>query len=200
MVEVAYMKSIRKGDKEAYNVLNKALSANGVEDEDVKGVLTTLNKMRMKWLEKHFEEACQDCNFEMQEAILSLENASNRKILEQMRTTILENLQRKYNKTKADKPQLKIITSNLTMIKTSKQEKDKADLIKQMMEQDLQKKKNNKEKANTMKNKSKEEQKGKDLNKSAIGDLKQKKAVQEVKLLEEMQKQLDSKNSKIRTK
>jgi hypothetical protein len=57
--------------------------------------MITLSKMRMRWLEKLFEEACDDCNYEMQEAILSLENSSNKKILEQMRTCILGDHQKK---------------------------------------------------------------------------------------------------------
>jgi hypothetical protein len=139
MVEIAYMKTIHKADKEAYEELNNVLSANDVEDEDLKEILTTLNNLRTKWLDKHFEEACEDCDYERQEEIISLEIPSNRKILEQRRIPILENLQRKYNKNRTENDHLRKINSNLHIIKTSKLEKEKADLINKMMEQDLQK-------------------------------------------------------------
>jgi hypothetical protein len=55
-------------------------------------------------------------------------------------------------------------------------------------------------KAKTIKNEFKDEQKGKTLNKSELGILKQLKVSNEVKLMDEMQKKLESKKMKIRTR
>jgi hypothetical protein len=57
-------------------------------------MITLLTKMKNSWLEKLFEKACHDCDYEMQEGILSLESSST-SYLEQMRTCILGDHQKK---------------------------------------------------------------------------------------------------------
>jgi hypothetical protein len=51
--------------------------------------------MKCKLLEKVFEEACSQCNYEQQEAILVLESAHNQKVLQRIRLEILEANQKK---------------------------------------------------------------------------------------------------------